>query len=331
MQKCGIVVIGRNEAARLEACLRSLPKQEGVELLYVDSGSTDQSIQIAENLAIPVLNLDALSGFSAARARNEGAKWLLERHPEICYLQFLDGDCVLNNHWIKNATDFLSTNLACDLVLGQLKEQSPDASIYNMLCALEWRSPSGTITGCGAVGGLFMVRASTFFALDGFNQQVIAGEDSEFAVRIQLRGAQCYKLDLPMATHDAAIFRFGQWWKRAKRSGHAIAQRFFLNGGPPVYDCRKELRGLVFWGLFLPCLAAALTAIAGWAGPLLLFIGLSYLGARIFHFRRRFGDSSNEAFAYAFFNVLAKPAQISGMLLFFRNQLLKRFDLIEYK
>jgi hypothetical protein len=38
------------------------------------------------------------------------------------------------------------------------------------------------------------------------------------------------KLDAPMATHDADIRRFGQWWRRAVRAGHAIGQRSYLNG-----------------------------------------------------------------------------------------------------
>ena len=50
-----VVVIGRNEGARLERCLRSVAAMErqgfDTETVYVDSGSSDNSIAIAERVA----------------------------------------------------------------------------------------------------------------------------------------------------------------------------------------------------------------------------------------------------------------------------------------
>lgn len=45
-----VIVIGRNEGARLERCLTSVEKalwQMPHEIIYVDSGSTDNSLDIA--------------------------------------------------------------------------------------------------------------------------------------------------------------------------------------------------------------------------------------------------------------------------------------------
>ena len=67
----GVVVIGRNEGQRLERCLRSLA-QGADKVMYVDSGSTDGSLQLAANLGVEVLALDMSTPFTAARARNEG-------------------------------------------------------------------------------------------------------------------------------------------------------------------------------------------------------------------------------------------------------------------
>ena len=55
MRDVGIVVIGRNEGARLARCLTSLP--EGVPALYVDSGSSDGSAARAREHGIEVLEL----------------------------------------------------------------------------------------------------------------------------------------------------------------------------------------------------------------------------------------------------------------------------------
>ena len=70
-----IVVIGRNEGNRLVACLesirnsRSLPTQ--IELIYVDSNSSDGSPERAAGLGATVLRLGP-GKQSAARARNLG-------------------------------------------------------------------------------------------------------------------------------------------------------------------------------------------------------------------------------------------------------------------
>ena len=97
MSDIGIVVIGRNEGERLRRCLESLP---AVPTLYVDSGSSDGSIDLAKSLDIATLALDPAQPYTAARARNEGAAALLAANPGLAYLQTIDGDCFLAPGWL---------------------------------------------------------------------------------------------------------------------------------------------------------------------------------------------------------------------------------------
>ncbi len=90
----GIVAIGRNEGDRLRRCLSSIPPGTAAAI-YVDSGSTDDSLAMASSLGVNTVQLDMSIPFTAARARNEGARRLVELHPEIELIQFIDGDCVL--------------------------------------------------------------------------------------------------------------------------------------------------------------------------------------------------------------------------------------------
>jgi len=48
-EEVGIVVIGRNEGERLRRCLGSVPV--GMRIVYVDSGSTDDSVAMARRAA----------------------------------------------------------------------------------------------------------------------------------------------------------------------------------------------------------------------------------------------------------------------------------------
>lgn len=325
---CGIVVIGRNEGIRLHDCLGSMPA--GVPVVYVDSGSSDGSAAHARGHGFDVIELDASKPFSAARARNAGAMRLAERFPEMEFIQFIDGDCLLRSEWLPAACEALAESSHRAVVVGELCERHPEASSYNRLCALEWRSPPGDISNFGALGGILMVRVTVFQAVGGFNEEVIAGEDSELGARLALAGYTVTKLGCPMATHDAAISRFGQWWTRAVRAGHAIGQRSYLNGKSALRDCVRERTSTWIWGIALP-LTALIASVPTHGLSLALFGTYLVLFWRVLKFRRARGDNLDDAVLYARYLVLAKIANGIGLLKFYLNRKSRRYQLIEYK
>lgn len=325
----GVVVIGRNEGERLRACLESMVNIDCTKI-YVDSASTDDSLDIAKSYGIVVIELNLSRPFSAARARNEGCERLLQLDPAISFVQFIDGDCTLLPGWVEAATDALLSQPNRAAVIGHLTERNADASPFNRLCGLEWRSPPGDVLNYGALGGISMMRVDVFRKLGGFNPNVIAGEDSELGVRMGLGGYKVTKLDHPMATHDANIKRFSQWWKRAIRAGHAIGQRSFLNGKTAQKDCIRERNSTLFWGLGLPAIALmGLLPTQGFS--LILLGGYLLLAYRVIRFRLKQEDSFDDAWFYAKYLLLAKFANALGLLKFYQNKLSERYEIIEYK
>jgi len=325
----GVVVIGRNEGDNLMRCLESAAPVKA-KVVYVDSGSSDGSVEAAGPLCGSVLPLDPSLPFSAARARNEGFDALTRLDPDIGYVQFLDGDCTLEPGWPEAALEAFRRRDELAIVVGRLSERHPDRSAYNQLCALEWRSTAGDLSNHGALGGIMMVRADVFRSLGGFNPSVIAGEDSEFGVRVALAGGIATKIDAPMATHDANILRFSQWWKRSVRAGHAIGQRFQLNGASGARDCERERMSTLAWGVALPL---AIVAVAPFSAWLSAFMAGGYVALffRIARSRARRGDSASEARLYGFFTVLAKFANGIGLLKFYWRRRSGLFRIIEYK
>ena len=323
------VVIGRNEGERLEPSLSSV-RAASLRLVYVDSGSSDGSPGLAKSMGIPVVGLDPGRPFSAARGRNEGIEEALRRWPDTQYILFLDGDCVLDAGFPAAATRTFEQHPDCALVTGHLSERFPDRSIYNRLCAIEWRSPAGRIENFAALGGIMAARVSAIRAVGCFNEQVIAGEDSELGVRLALANYSVIKIDVPMAVHDAEMLTFKQWWRRAVRGGHALAQRYALNGRSRLHDCRREFFSTLFWGLAVP-LAVVLLILPTRGLSLLLLVGYGLLGWRVYRYYQRSGLPHSDAILAARFMLYTKFANLIGVLRYGLSRLRGSFRIIEYK
>src|SRR3990167_5804095 len=216
----GVVVIGRNEVERLERCLASLVGAAG-KIVYVDSGSTDASVPMAQGLGVEVVALDMSRPFTAARARNEGFACLQRLQPDIHFVQFVDGDCEVVDDWLAKAQAFLCEHPAVAVVCGRRRERFPQRSIYNRMCDLEWDTPVGEAKACG---GDALMRADAFAAVKGFRADLIAGEEPELCVRLRAIGWKVWRLGEEMTLHDAAMTHFSQWWQRTLRGGHAFAE-----------------------------------------------------------------------------------------------------------
>lgn len=323
----GVVVIGRNEGERLRACLRSVVAAAS-PFVYVDSGSVDGSPALAAELGADVLELDGAAPFSAARARNEGFDRLLARHPDVEAVQFVDGDCELHPDWIGRGAAALRARPDVSAVCGHVVERHPEASVYNRLCALEWQKAPGEIAACG---GIFLVRSAAFRAIGGFRPDVIAAEDDELCLRLRRAGGRILLVDAVMASHDADLRRFSQWWRRSQRAGHAYAQGAALHGGSPDRHFVRDCRRIWGWGLALPAAVLA----AAWVSPALA-LALAALYplqiARLYAAGRRRGWSRTDAAPWAFFTVLGKFPGLVGLLQYrVRRSLGRATTIIEHK
>ncbi len=309
MTSAAIVVIGRNEGAGLERCLRSALAC-AVPVVYADSGSTDGSAALARALGVEVVELSPSRPFSAARGRNEGVARLLELHPGVEAVQFVDGDCELVPGWLDRGLRELAHRADAAVVCGRVRERAPDASPYNRLCALEWQLPPGEVKACG---GIFLVRTAVFRAAGGFRDDVLAGEEPEFCLRVRRGGHKVLHVPEDMVWHDAALLRFGQWWWRARRGGRAYAQGAALHGGPPDHHFVRERRSALLWALGPLALALGLAWPTSGLGLVVLAVYPAQ-ALRIARKARARGWSAPDRRLYGLFTVIAKFAEAQGVL-----------------
>lgn len=314
--QAAIVAIGRNEGERLKRCIASA-QRASPRVVYVDSGSTDGSVVWARAQGVEVVELDMRVPFSAARARNAGFARVREAWPGVSLVQFVDGDCEFFDGWIAAACAHLRSHERVAAVCGRVRERHPERSVYNRLCDLEWAKPVGAVPACG---GIFMIRVEAFAQVDGFNDSVVAGEEPEMCLRLRRAGWTIASLAADMVWHDAAMVRFGQWWKRSVRGGYAYAMGRALHGRGPERFCVRQSQRIWLWACWLPVVALA---AAWWTWGLsiaLLVLLYAAQTARTAMRKRGEGVRTGDAWLYAFFAMLAKWPQLVGQVRFYRER-----------
>ena len=264
------VVIGLNEAARLKQSLQAVisnsPAGLGIEVAYVDSGSRDNSVEIAQGVqGVAVYHLDSQSP-SAAKARNKGLRVAKGK-----YVQLVDGDSVIQPGWVEAALKLLEQSPEVACVFGQCVEMFPEHSIYMKVCGLDWHIPAGDHRFCG---GNAMWRMTAIAGEGYFDEDLRLGEEPDLCYRIRQQGGRIVCLSIPMVKHDLDILRFGQYWKRGENSGAAylrVAARYWRN--PEKLWMRETIRNFVeplVWaavlvsGWWLVMLPLAIMLLLGW-------------------------------------------------------------------
>jgi GT2 family glycosyltransferase len=326
LSRTGVVAIGRNEGDRLRRCLDAIDRRAAA-VVYVDSGSTDGSRELARSRGVRTVEPDPSTPFTAARARNVGLEELLRAAPGVEFVQFVDADCEFFPGWFDTAVRELAERPKAAAVCGRVRERFPDASVYQRLCDLEWDTPVGEADACG---GIALMRVAAVRWAGGFRASLIAGEEPELCLRLRRAGWTVHRLHADMVWHDAAMTRFRQWWRRNVRAGHAVAEVSALHRRGPLTIWRREARSNWFWGLLLPAVALA----AGpwtWGLSLLLLLGYGWLAWRVYRWRRRRAAARLAALDAAFCT-LGKVPQMLGQVRYWRDRWLGRAStIVEYK
>jgi cellulose synthase/poly-beta-1,6-N-acetylglucosamine synthase-like glycosyltransferase len=258
--KLSVVVIGRNEGARLERCLESVHSMRRdweVEVIYVDSGSSDDSVALAERLGAKTIALTPQRP-TAALGRNAG--WRAATGEMIL---FLDGDTVLEKNFAATAMrEFEDGAVAC--VCGDRREMFSRATVYNRVLDLDWMHAPGPAAFCG---GDALFRKSVLEQVGGFDESLIAGEEPEMCRRMIAMGKRIVHLDVAMTQHDLAIKSFDQYWRRAMRTGHAYAEvsARFARSRDRFWSAEAERNRLQVLAMGVVVMAGVATSVWMWS------------------------------------------------------------------
>jgi glycosyltransferase involved in cell wall biosynthesis len=313
LPKIGVVIIGINVEKVLPKCIESVLKSDypksQIEMIYVDGGSKDCSVDMAKRYpALKIIELDSIHP-TPGGGRNAGWKEL-----NTPYIQFLDADTEVDPSWFQNALPHLF-NPEVAAVCGHRRECNPNKNKYHIIGNMEWKYETGP---CRYFGGDVLIKRNILLNTKGFDDDLIAGEDPELSYRIRQENKFILRIDKPMTRHELNMSSFNQYLKRAYRSGYAYAQislRF----------CKRKEKLWVRETVRVigKALAPFLILVAGFllghplTGGLVSFLIFILPLFKASNFKKKFSETWGKSILYSAHTCLVIFPQFAGMVRYF--------------
>ncbi len=229
-----IVIPVLNEERYLPACLISLmalryPKDR-YEILLVDNGSTDRTLEIARGFSDVSIHVKENANVGAVR--NYGVRQARGR-----IIVFLDSDCVVSPDWLADGVARLTANPGSVAGGHYLLREDPSwLEKYWILTSSGRPNPRASL-----LGGCIFIPKDIFQKVGGFDENLSAGEDNELTARLRSRQ---YRVDVEPSL---SVVHLGY----PSRVGPFIARQLwhssdYINGLPHSLRDKTFLLTLVF-------------------------------------------------------------------------------------
>lgn len=248
-----VIIPVRNDARRLAVCLQSLAESDysadRVEVIVVDNGSTDDSVEVAKAAGAKVL---VCPGLRVGALRNRGAEIA---QGEI--LALVDSDHEVPAGWLSAGVQELVDDPELHMV-GAPYLPPPNGTWVQRIWALHrLRNAQRGDTVWLASGNLFL-RKHDFDRIEGFDESLVAAEDVDLCVRLKEAGGRIVS-DMRLANiHHGEPRTLAHFFRKELWRGSSGIRAFFAHGMP-----LHELPSLAFPVYHLAGLLAVAAAVVG--------------------------------------------------------------------
>lgn len=209
-----VVVIGYNEADNLLRTFTAIRNMnyplEFIELIYVDSGSTDCSVQIAQKFTSRIFIEDIWP--SAARNRNRG---LFESKFDIVH--FVDGDVNLHPDYLYEAV-LRITGHEAQCVFGNLKELTNNK--WDSILIHDYQNRIHGYVDSPGAGGTFL--KNSLIAINGWDERIPRGEEIELGIRFREAGYKILFINRLMGLHDYGVKNILNYFRKQISEGRSM-------------------------------------------------------------------------------------------------------------
>ena len=217
-----VVVPVRNGARTLRSCLVALLAQsypaERFEILCIDNGSTDESVDVMRRF-FPRVQVLGAKRRGASAARNEGIRRASHR-----WLAFTDCDCIADADWLASLMRFARSPRRADLMGGRIVAYQPTTPVERFCERLfdqqraiaEFKPPY-------VVSANMIASRDTLTALGAFDESFPRGQDVELSYRAFFGGRATFGyVDDAVVAHVNPASK-AALWRKALQHGEAAA------------------------------------------------------------------------------------------------------------
>lgn len=225
-----VIIPTLNEEKYLRKCLKSLTgqsqKKDHVEIIVVDGGSSDRTVQIAQEYADKVL---AEPGLPVGASRNLGAK-----HSAGEILAFIDADTMACKGWLDViARTFDSHPEAVGVTGPTLPYEGTHLDTLAYRVATGWVQRLSLKLGCPHVAGFNCAyRKTAFWNAEGFDEDRVLSEDVMLSLRMRHQGRIIFSPDMIAYTS----------LRRIKKYGYPYLTTYYAINATMILLCNRTLR-----------------------------------------------------------------------------------------
>jgi glycosyltransferase involved in cell wall biosynthesis len=187
-----VIIICRNEDKKIQRCIDSIIinlKDYNYEIIFVDSASTDHTIDIASKYKINIYQLNQSKYLSPSAGRYIGTPYAKGE-----YVLFVDGDSIIIETFMQKALQILKREDVA-AVAGNIlfRNKGESLTIHEKI--------SGNLKFVDAIGGTGLYKTKTLKVVGTFNPYMKGQEERELCFRIRSNKYKIAKLDIPMIYH----------------------------------------------------------------------------------------------------------------------------------
>jgi glycosyltransferase involved in cell wall biosynthesis len=223
MTELSVVLIARNQAWNIrrliESVIRGTSCASSMEIVLVDSASTDETVELARRYPVSIFRLKSGQRLSPAIGRYVGYQ-----HTQGEFVLFLDGDHELLPGWLEVALRAMRTTpqigFAMSTALINLPRNFPQSSTPSSENIL-FGPPRESSRVSFVSGGAALYRRSVLEQVGAFNPYLYSEEEPELCLRTRGAGYSVLLFDQPIVRHyDDATVSLSSVLSRRKRNFH---------------------------------------------------------------------------------------------------------------
>lgn len=193
------IVIGKNEGTKLLNCIKSIKqtvqynKLKNIEIIYIDSNSTDNSIELIKQFSN--LKIFKLTNYcNSAIARNLGFK---KSSGNILF--FIDGDMELIPENLSNFYNIKKNELYYPFISGGFINNyySKSGELIYKKDYTKLKKDEFQVT----TGGIFLITRNLWLQNNGMRNEFRRSQDLDFGLRLSKKGIKLLRKNIIIANH----------------------------------------------------------------------------------------------------------------------------------